>query len=245
MNKENRRNYYRILHVQPDAPTEIIKASYRTLMQKLRAHPDLSGDEWNASVINEAYRVLTDKGQRNAYDQHLCNARSEFDPAKRRSRAPTGSTYRTTRHHPDKRSSGRHRCLFCSTESPSGIRGYSEEAHCLCCGSPQSRVASRPRSPDKRRAVKRVALHDEIQFYISWPQTSPFTGRVVDLSPLGMQFATTRMLQPHQMIKLEGRGLSAIGRILRCTRRANKRNVEHLVGVQFVTLAIKAKRAAA
>lgn len=128
MNKENRRNYYRILHVQPDAPTEIIKASYRTLMQKLRAHPDLGGDEWNASVINEAYRVLTDKGQRNAYDQHLCNARSEFDPAKRRSRAPTGSTYRTTRHHPDKRSSGRHRCLFCSTESPSGIRGYSEGA---------------------------------------------------------------------------------------------------------------------
>ena len=45
---ENRRNYYRILHVQPDAPTEIIKSSYRTLMQKLRMHPDLGGDqmEW-------------------------------------------------------------------------------------------------------------------------------------------------------------------------------------------------------
>jgi hypothetical protein len=41
MGKQNRRNYYRILHVQPDAPMEVIRASYRTLMQKLRFHPDL------------------------------------------------------------------------------------------------------------------------------------------------------------------------------------------------------------
>ena len=45
---QNRRNYYRLLQVQPDAAPEVIKASYRTLMQKLRLHPDLGGDEWNA-----------------------------------------------------------------------------------------------------------------------------------------------------------------------------------------------------
>lgn len=33
----NRRNYYRILQVQPDAPPEIIRASYRTLMKELKA----------------------------------------------------------------------------------------------------------------------------------------------------------------------------------------------------------------
>ena len=38
---ENRRNYYRILQVQPDAPVEVIKASYRALMRELRLHPDL------------------------------------------------------------------------------------------------------------------------------------------------------------------------------------------------------------
>ena len=31
---QNRRNYYRILHVQQDAPVEIIKTSYRTLMHR-------------------------------------------------------------------------------------------------------------------------------------------------------------------------------------------------------------------
>ena len=68
---ENKRNYYRILHVQPDAPKEIVQSSYRTLMQKLKAHPDLGGEEWNATVINEAYQVLMDSGKRAAYDAIL------------------------------------------------------------------------------------------------------------------------------------------------------------------------------
>jgi len=68
---KNKRNYYRILYVQPDAPTEVISASYRTLMQKLRQHPDLGGKNWNASVINEAYRVLMSEKERRAYDRVL------------------------------------------------------------------------------------------------------------------------------------------------------------------------------
>ena len=66
---KNRRNYYRILHIQPDAPADIIKASYRTQMQKLKMHPDLGGDEWDASILNEAYRVLSHPEKRAAYDR--------------------------------------------------------------------------------------------------------------------------------------------------------------------------------
>jgi DnaJ-class molecular chaperone len=68
---KNKRNYYRILYVQPDAPTALIRASYQTLMQKLRQHPDLGGRHWNASIINEAYRVLVDPEKRDAYDRVL------------------------------------------------------------------------------------------------------------------------------------------------------------------------------
>ena len=50
--KKNRRNYYRVLHVQPDAPIEVIKASYRALMGPLRHHPDLGGDHETAALIN-------------------------------------------------------------------------------------------------------------------------------------------------------------------------------------------------
>jgi DnaJ-class molecular chaperone len=69
--RENKRNFYRVLFIQPDAPLEIVQASYRTLMQKLRAHPDLGGDDWNASVINEAYNTLCDSEKRAAYDRGL------------------------------------------------------------------------------------------------------------------------------------------------------------------------------
>lgn len=71
MSRQNQRNYYRVLYVQPDAPFEIIQASYRTLMQKLKAHPDLGGDEWIASVINEAFAALSDPVRRRAYDDKL------------------------------------------------------------------------------------------------------------------------------------------------------------------------------
>ena len=37
--KPNERNYYRILCVQPDAPMEIVQASYRTIRQSARRIP--------------------------------------------------------------------------------------------------------------------------------------------------------------------------------------------------------------
>ena len=68
---KNRRNYYRLLRVQPDASLEIIKHSYRTLMQKLQHHPDLGGEEWNARNINMAYATLRDPKKRATYDRKL------------------------------------------------------------------------------------------------------------------------------------------------------------------------------
>ncbi len=68
---KNKRNYYRILHIQPDAPGEIVRSSYRILMQKLKAHPDLGGEDWNATIINEAYQVLKDPDKRKGYDAAL------------------------------------------------------------------------------------------------------------------------------------------------------------------------------
>jgi c-di-GMP-binding flagellar brake protein YcgR len=129
-------------------------------------------------------------------------------------------------------------------QNTAGISGYADDAHCRSCISPLARITTRIRGASERRAVKRVALQDEIPFYTSWPQSAPFKGRLVDLSPLGMQFVTDQALQPNQMIKLEGRGLSAVARVVRCSRRANHRG-DHLVGVQFATLAIKTRRASA
>jgi len=68
---KNRRNYYRILQVQPDAPPEIIHAGYRTLMLELKRHPDLGGSSDEAALLNEAYETLRDPERRAAYDDEL------------------------------------------------------------------------------------------------------------------------------------------------------------------------------
>ena len=57
--QEKSRNYFAVLHVSRDAPVEIIRSSYRTLMQRLKNHPDLRGDATTAALINEAYVALT------------------------------------------------------------------------------------------------------------------------------------------------------------------------------------------
>jgi len=68
---ENKRNYYRLLQVQPDAPYEIIRASYRTLMRELKSHPDLGSEYSDAYLINEAYETLGDSAKRAEYDKKL------------------------------------------------------------------------------------------------------------------------------------------------------------------------------
>lgn len=66
-----RRNFYRVLHLQPDAPFEVVRSNYRALMTKLRAHPDLGGEHWTAALLNTAYAVLRDPQRRAAYDRAL------------------------------------------------------------------------------------------------------------------------------------------------------------------------------
>lgn len=78
---QNKRNYYRVLHLQPDAPQAMIKTAYRTIMQKLKAHPDLGGDEWNASLINEAYETLSNTVKRKAYDNNFFANREKAQAA--------------------------------------------------------------------------------------------------------------------------------------------------------------------
>ncbi len=73
---DNRRNFYRILYVQSDAPTEIVRASYRALMATLQQHPDREDSHWRATLIRQAYAVLSDPEAREAYDSLLALSHS-------------------------------------------------------------------------------------------------------------------------------------------------------------------------
>ena len=66
-----RRNFYRILHVQPDASMAVIQENYRLLRQKLKIHPNLSGVDWNENLLEAAYQTLSNSSKRSAYDAEL------------------------------------------------------------------------------------------------------------------------------------------------------------------------------
>lgn len=213
---ENRRNYYRILHVQPDAPTEVIRASYRTLMQRLRMHPDLGGDHWNAAVINEAYGVLTDPERRAAYDRT-------------RPADPQGTV---TRPLPA--------CAFCGT-----AHGHTEEipveALCTTCASPL-KPATPPRlESTDQRGVQRLNRRLPVTWYGSWPAPVARRGETRDLSLAGCQFSSDASVNPAQLLKLECESLSAVVRVVSCGP-SDEREFPWLVRAEYVTLRFRRSR---
>lgn len=66
-------NHYDLLEVSPKASAEVIRAAYKSLMQ--RNHPDRNSDVLDstarAAAISRAYDVLSDPEQRRIYDETL------------------------------------------------------------------------------------------------------------------------------------------------------------------------------
>ncbi len=228
---KNRRNYYRILHIQPDAPAAIIKASYRTQMQKLRMHPDLGGDEWNASLLNEAYQVLSDPNLRNAYDSEYFGNREKIRSS---ARQRAGHDPSHTQRNPIE---GRFEldpaaCPFCNTARPA-TSTYAEPGDCPGCSVPLE-VANTLRLADtSKRAIERIFHREAVTIYLS-PDGDGQLGLVRDLSPNGMQLQCSLPLCANQVIRISCNALSASGRVTFCNRGIT--GDLFIAGVQFLTL---------
>ena len=215
----NRRNYYRMLHVQPDAPLDVIKASYRALMMKMRLHPDLGGDHETAVLINMAYAVLSDPTRRHQYDQML----REHDPhvfpqARRVSGGPARAAsipagHGATRSR-DASPSEQGRCLFCDTRVALAIRA---DCRCPRCESPLTRshelAAATATDRFGRRAVPRLCKDEPLVFYPCWPHRG-HAARLRDLSPAGISFLAQVAVELHQLVKISGATLEGVARVV-------------------------------
>ncbi len=226
---DNRRNYYRILHVQPDAPVEIIKSSYRTLMQRLKHHPDLGGSHWNATLINEAYHVLTDPVLRERYDQErrLIQRTEPSSASTVAGDAPTGRNEAAAGSDP------RLVCLFCHAPHHRGAIS-DPDAGCPNCESPLHPAGASPGTHDGQRAISRIAKDLDIRFCTTWPQAVPCRGRTLDVSPNGMRFITNRYLGEGRHIKITSDIIDAIALIKNCHMEHN--DEQWIIGVAFETL---------
>src|SRR5512135_1266057 len=148
---QNRRNYYRLLQVQPDAPIEVIRASYRTLMRELKQHPDLGGSSSHAVLLNEAYRTLSNPTLRTEYDKKLFL------------RYTKQSLSTQAFGHPKHTKPS---CPFCkaslTSQDPPG-------PVCSVCQSPVQSKGGGVSAQD-RRALARIKRNDRIFYWLQWPQ---------------------------------------------------------------------------
>ncbi|HLF11804.1 MAG TPA: DnaJ domain-containing protein [Gammaproteobacteria bacterium] len=226
------RDYYRILHVQPDAPTEIIHSSYRTLMQRLRNHPDLGGDHEHAVLLNEAHAVLSDPDQRAAYDLQrdieAAQGAAKPDLDETPTVDQTGELFAALC------------CIFCGV--PHGLdRAIDVEDECSHCSSPLLPAERRRLASSGQRTLSRMPKKRSVTFYTSWPQAEPFAAEMRDVSLRGMQIQTTLRLKTQQIIKIDCAICQTLARIVHCHR--DPQSSEHwLVGVEFLTLRFATKR---
>ena len=196
-----RRNLYRILYVQPEAPPEVITAVYRCLMSQLRAHPDLGGNTEVAARINQAYQVLRDPVKRKAYDD------SRRRPLSSRARPDDGEVRRTA-------AATAGTCPFCAAPVPARIEA---ETRCRRCASPLAPVAAElatAREPFGRRSAPRVEKNSRVTVHAA-PDETPVSAVLRDLSASGVSLYTAVAVRTGRNIRIEALGMDMVAHVIK------------------------------
>lgn len=183
---------YRLLHVQPDAPTEVIKASWRTLLGRLRQHPDLGGSTTQAVALNQAWAVLGDAARRAAYDASLRPAAAAVAVV---DEGPT--------------------CPLCQQPVSGRIQ---PDSRCPACHSPLARLpGTSPQGHEllgRRGAVRRDQSHVAL-VHVGWPSPAlPVRWR--DLSLTGMSFYAPQPVLAGQRLRLIDSALEGVVQVVGC-----------------------------
>lgn len=221
------KTYYELLHVHTDAPVEVIRSSYRVLMQQLKMHPDLGGDPENAALVNKAYQVLIDPNERAIYDSTIKQAEWIKEPEIELTEVENNGHFKSINLETH--------CAFC--HAPHQLGEYlAPDSSCGRCGSVLYPVVRQPMQANGRRIISRIQKRWPVSFYTKWPGISVFSGMTVDLSLNGMQILTTAKLHNDQIIKLSSNTLDALGRVVNQRKESVAYRSRWHTGVEFITL---------
>jgi len=203
-----------LLQVQPDAPFEIIRTSYLTHLQKLKQHPDLGGDHWNATVLNEAFETLKDEEKRAEYDKELFQHYTKsFYSKDNEEKQPVTTVF----------------CPFCK-------RALARADHsgqiCVCNNNQfQTEKQDRERKGYKRSLI-RTQKFEKLQFITSNSEEI-YQALMVDLSPKGMRFLCKKALNLNEIIKIDNSLFRAIAEINSSQKSAEGNNIYYSIGAHF------------
>ena len=208
-------DYYRILHVQPDAPAAIIHASYRTLVQRAQGGGQ---DSDELALLDTAYAVLGDPQRRAAYDVERTagadTAAQEFGDAAATAR------FRS--------------CLFCGALH--GLdRVLERDDECGRCASPLFPAERHRLEYSGQRMLRRIPKVHPINVWVTWPQDAPIRAEMRNLSLNGMSFASNVRFEPNQIVRIDCTELRALARIAHVEHDASGAE-RFSAGVEFLTL---------
>ncbi len=223
------KNYYQILHVQPEAPLEVIRSSYRTMMQKLKMHPDLGGDQKDAALLNEAYAVLTNPNKRAEYDINLKNAGQD-------ERVPTNESNQdqhTSREF--NQTNYAEQCIFCQHSHYLGASIHPDSL-CANCDSPLFPIKKQPMGKYGERAIQRIGKKWPVNFYTEWNKKTAHNGISLNVSLHGILLLTTNSLTNGQIIKITGKPLDCIAKVSNQQINSSDKTQEWRTGLEFLTL---------
>ena len=181
----NRRNYYRLLGVQPDAPAELIAAAYRA------GGPMESEDQ---CLLDEAYAVLAEPEQRKRYDEWLADGGHAGAVAAMRGRDTVIDRF----------------CFFC--KAPHCEYPYSGHAQsCHACGSPLAPVDNAEEAA--RRSFTRLGLDCPVEVTCSWP-TAAYRARVTELTPAGLSLHVPEAVNLASVVRIRAEGFDAVANVI-------------------------------
>lgn len=223
------RDYYELLHVSRSAPTEVIRASYRTMMQQLRMHPDLGGDSVTAAMLNEAYNVLSDPGRRAEYDAELPPGNVSAEDIDRDMPVPEPPSEAPRRPLDPARE-----CIFCFMPHAHGHRVFAD-ARCVVCKSPLAIAEQQRLENNDARAVARIDKQQPVDLFTHWPQATPHRARTEDVSLSGVRLLSPLALQEGQVVRIRCAQFESLARVVTCAQVSQGFRTHWVVGLAFIT----------
>ncbi|MCF6252490.1 MAG: DnaJ domain-containing protein [Methylococcaceae bacterium] len=218
VDNSNRRNYYRVLHIQPDAPQAIISSSYKILVKKKTV---------STKLTKEAFSVLSAPHKRKQYDQVLMG-NQHVDYVKFNTSTPFSANEFVNKRSSHYQTLTTYFCSFCNT-SQSHSQMKNIDSLCIECSSPLH--LSKEYSSLPRRFFSRTNLITSISIYSYWPGIET-TATLSDLSPTGLRFTTDQNLNKNEIIKIDANQFKAVGQV----KHFKSAGSIFIIGAQFLTI---------
>lgn len=180
-----RRNHYRVLCLQPEAPAELVRGAYLALVARVRSQPDRGGRAERLARLDAAFAVLSDPAKRAAYDRTLERGGVVVDePA----------------------------CPFCGHAAPLQLQ---RDTRCAACDAPLFPAPDPARHGGSEAAGRRRGERFErpMTVGIGLPGADEVPARLRDLSLGGLSFHFDRRLPAGSVLRVRAPGFDALAEV--------------------------------